>query len=386
MKASTRAIHGRSDQSYHSAVYPIYQSSTFGVARSDDYAAIMSGEAEDAYVYSRLHNPTVSNVEERLAALEGAEAGAMFSSGMAAITAAILSVAKAGDTVIAIRPLYGGTYHFFSYTLARMGIKAVLVDPEDAYDLRRTAPDAVLVYFETPTNPTLRCVSIADVVASAREIGAEVIVDNTFASPVNQRPLELGANTVIHSATKYLGGHSDIVAGAVVTDAGRMVEVRDLLKSLGGCTSPFDAFLLDRSLKTLVARVRQHNETACQLADFFASESRVQAVHFPGLSSSPDHEIARSQMDGFGGMLAIDLGSEDAAKYFCDSLEIGLNAVSLGGVETLVTIPALSTHAKVEDDERRIAGVTPGLVRISAGLEAVEDLIADFEQALVAVY
>ena len=341
----------------------------------------MRGE-EDFYIYSRIHNPTVRNVEEKLAALENAEDGALFSSGMAAITSAILSVVKAGNTIAASQYLFGTTHRFLDRVLPRFGIQTVFLDDDDLYQLHRHVPDAKLVYFETPINPTCKCVSIERVVAAARETGAAIIMDNTFASPVNQNPIDFGVDVVVHSATKYIGGHGDIVAGAALGSKARMKAVRDQRTMFGGCLNAQDAFLLDRSLKTLDMRVRQQNANALALAEFFAQERRLARVYYPGLPDSPDHTIAKAQMRGFGGMLCIELDSLDAAKAFCDSLQVAVNATSLGSVETLASIPVLTSHAFMTDDELHAAGVTPGMVRISAGVEDIGDLIEDFKAAL----
>lgn len=381
---STRAIHGRRDPLYRSSAYPIYQSAGFAVSRSDDYDRYLRGE-EEFYIYSRIHNPTVRNVEEKLAALENAEDGALFASGMAAITSAILSVVQAGDTVAASKSLFGTTLRFLDRAARRFGIDTIFLDDEALYQLPRRAPGAKLVYFETPVNPHCRCLSIERVAAAARETGAVTIIDNTFASPINQNPIDFGVDIVVHSATKYIGGHGDIVAGAAVGSKAHIKAVRDQRTMFGGCINAQDAFLLDRSLKTLEMRVQQQNANALALAEFFAHEQRVQRVYYPGLPDSPDHETAKAQMRGFGGMLCIELDSLDAAKAFCDSVQVAVNATSLGSIETLVSIPVLNSHAFLNDDELRAAGVTPGMVRISAGVEDTDDLIEDFKQALTRI-
>jgi cystathionine beta-lyase/cystathionine gamma-synthase len=381
---STRAIHGRRDTSYRGGVYPIYQTTTFAVERSEDYDRYIRGE-EDFYIYSRYHNPTVRNVEEKLAKLENGEDALMFSSGMAAITSAILAFVQSGDLVAASRRLYGVTYRFLRDVAPKYGIRAVFLDDDDLYRVDQVAPNAKLVYFETPINPTSAVVSIPQVVAAAQQIGAISMMDNTFASPINQNPLDFGVDVVVHSATKYIGGHSDVMAGAVITSKALMKGVRDNLKMFGGCINPLDAYLLDRSLKTLKVRVEGQNANALKLAEFFCAERKVRRVYYPGLPSSPAYAIARQQMHGFGGMLCVELDSLDAAKSLCDSLQVALNATSLGGVETLVSIPVLSSHINMSDDELRAAGVAPGMVRISVGLEDADDLIADFQAALAAI-
>ncbi|MCU0513358.1 MAG: PLP-dependent aspartate aminotransferase family protein [Anaerolineae bacterium] len=384
---ATQAIHGQVDALHRAAVFPLYLASTFAVPDSDMFAHYLNGdpEAANTYVYSRYGNPTVRNVEERLAVLEQAEDCLLFNSGMSAITAAILSVARAGDTVVASRPLYGGSYHLLREIAPRLGLKTRLLEAHQLYELARYAPEAKLVFFETPANPTCLCHSIPQIVAAARQVGAATMVDNTFASPINQTPLALGVDVVVHSATKYLGGHSDLIAGAVMTSRERIEAVREMAIFFGGYGNAFDAFLIDRSLKTLTVRMQAHNAAAAQIAAFFAAEPKVRAVYYPGLPGTPDYEIARQQMHGFGGMMAIELADTAAAKTFCDALRVGLNAVSLGGVETLLTIPVLSTHAKVDDEERRIARVQPGTVRVSIGLEDPADLLADFAAALARV-
>jgi cystathionine beta-lyase/cystathionine gamma-synthase len=379
---STRAIHGRRDPQYRGSAYPIYQSAGFAVNTSDDYERYLRGE-EDFYIYSRIHNPTVRNVEEKLAQLENAEDGVLFASGMAAITSAILSVVKAGNTIAASQYLFGTTLRFLDRVLPRFGIQTVFLDDDDFYQLQQHVPDAKLVYFETPINPTCKCLDIRRVVTAAREIGAVTMLDNTFASPINQNPIDFGVDMVVHSATKYIGGHGDIVAGAAMGSKAHMKAVRDQRTMFGGCVNAQDAFLLDRSLKTLAMRIQQQNTNALALAQFFADERRIQKVYYPGLPDSPDHAIAKAQMHGFGGMLCIEFDSLDAAKMFCDSVDVAVNATSLGSIETLVSIPVLNSHAFLNDDELRAAGVTPGMVRISAGVEAIDDLIADFKQALV---
>jgi len=382
-QTATQAVHGRRDTTFRSANYPIYNSTTFAVTRSADYASF--GRDRDVAIYTRYSNPTIRNVEEKLARLEQAEDGVLFASGMAAVTTTLLALLSAGEAVAASARLYGVTHRFLRDVAPRLGIDVRFLDDDELYDLARCAPRVKLVYFETPVNPTCACLDIGAVVEAARRVGALTVVDNTFASPVNQNPLSLGVDLVLHSATKYLGGHSDLMAGAVLGPAGLIDTVHRAMVVFGGCSNPSEAALLDRSLKTLAVRVAAHNQTAQTLAEFFADEPKVRQVHYPGLPSSPDHETAKRQMRGFGGMLAIELADLEAASRFCDALEIALNATSLGGVETLVSIPALTSHTGLSEAELRRAGVAPGTVRISAGLEDVNDLIADFRQALAQV-
>jgi cystathionine beta-lyase/cystathionine gamma-synthase len=378
---ATRAIHGRRDSEPLGANYPIHTSTTFAVPDSDTYEK----DWDTFHFYTRISNPTIRYVEEKLAALEGAEDAALFSSGMAAIASTFLTFVGSGDTVAASRHIYGGAYHLLRDIVPQFGIAVHFLDDDELYNLQEYAPNAKLVHFETPVNPTSRCVSIAEVVASAKQIGAITTIDSTFASPINQNPLAMGVDIVLHSATKYLGGHSDIMAGAAMGSNEHLKRIRERRKLFGGNSNPFEASLLDRSLKTLKVRVEAHNRSALALAEFFQTQPNVRKVHYPGLPSSPDYAVASSQMSGFGGMLAIELEDLRAAKIFCDSLELALNAVSLGGVDTLVSIPVLATHIKMNDEELAAAHVTPGTIRISIGLEDVEDLMADFEQALARV-
>lgn len=382
---ATQAIHGRRDTSYHSVNYPVYNSSTFAVNSSDDYEGIFDQGGDDRYSYTRYGNPTVRNVEEKLAKLEHGEDAVLFSSGMAAITAALLSLVDKDDGLAVSSRLYGVTHDFVRNFLPRFGIDVHFLDEDELYDLPRYAPNVKAVYFETPNNPNCACVSIPQVVEAAKQIGAVTIVDNTFASPVNQNPLDLGVDVVLHSVTKYIGGHSDLMAGAVISRKALIQPIHYMMTLLGGCINPQDAALIDRSLKTLIVRVTQQNENAQRLAEFFSADKKVKRVHYPGLSDSPYHAVAKAQMSGFGGMMAIDLEDLDAAKTFCDSLELAFNATSLGGVDTLVSLPVLTSQRHFSEEELRAIDVTPGTIRISIGLEDVDDLIRDFEQALAKV-
>jgi len=378
---ATDTIHGTRDSSQRSVTYPIYQTAAFAVESSDGYAHINDYNA-DAFFYSRYDNPTLRQVSEKLARLEHAEDCLLFASGMNAITTVFLGLLRTGDTLVASRALYGGTVTFLRDYAPRFGINVVLLDTEELYEAEKYVPEAKVIYFETPVNPRCDCLSIQRVVAAANRIGALVVKDNTFASPINQTPLDFGVDLVIHSATKYLGGHSDITAGAVMGRHELMKTVFSARKVFGGTTSPHDAFLLDRSLKTLELRMAQHNTSALALAQFFEHQPKVQQVFYPGLPSSPDYAVACEQMRGFGGMLCIALENLDAAKTLCDHLQIGLNVAHLGTAETLVSIPVLTSHSMLNAEELKKAGLTPGMVRISVGLENTDDLVADFAQAL----
>ncbi len=378
---ATTAILGTKDRLYRGANYPVYTSTTFAVEKSDDYDKFI-GDAEDFFIYSRYSNPTVRNVEKKLASLENAEDALLFSSGMAAITSSILAFVKKGDSIVALRRLYGMAYRFLRDIVPNFGIRVHFVEESGLYKAYSTYPDAKLYYFETPVNPTTDCISIEKTVRSAKRTGAVTIVDNTFASPINQNPIDMGVDVVVHSATKYIGGHSDIMAGAAVSSREKIAGIREMLKAFGGCINPIDAYMLDRSLKTLKVRVEQQNKSAQRIAEFFRRQKKVKKVYYPGLPSSGSYRTARRQMTGFGGMLCIELADLQCAKKFCDNLEIGLNATSLGGVETLVSIPVLTSHIKMSPNELRSAHVSEGMVRISVGLEDTQDLILDFKNSL----
>jgi cystathionine beta-lyase/cystathionine gamma-synthase len=335
-------------------------------------------------LYSRYGNPTVQAVEAKLAALEGAEEALVFSSGMAATSAAVLGLVESGDEIVCSAAIYGGTLHLLTDLLPRLGLQARFVTLEElARPKGILGPRTRLVWFESPINPTLRCVDIRAVAAACRERGVVSVLDNTFASPVNQTPVALGVDLVMHSATKYLNGHSDVTAGVLAGSralVGRLASVRRLL---GGVLDPQAAYALGRGLKTLGVRVARHNESALALARWLEQSGRVRQVYHPGLPSHPDHAIARAQMRGFGGMVCIDLdgGFERASRFF-DRLRVFKRAASLGGVESLCSLPVLTSHWNYSDEQLRRAGVTPGMARLSVGLEDVDDLTADLDQAL----
>lgn len=384
---ATRAIHvGYDPASEQGALNPpVYMTSTYTFETVEDGAAIFAGE-KPGYVYGRNRNPTQSILETRIADLEGAEAGLAFASGMAAITATILTLASAGDTVVIDTTLYGNTFAFFTKGLTRFGIEVVVVDladPQAFADALDRRPK--LVYFETPANPTLRIVDIAAVARAAKAAGALTIVDNTFATPALQRPVEHGADLVVHSATKFIGGHGDLIAGLLVGPADIVKQVRLAgLRYLTGATiAPLTAFLLLRGLKTLELRVERHSASAALIAERLRSNPAVAHIHYPGLADDPGHAIAARQMSAFGGLLALELkGGVEAGRRFMNRLVLAHRAVSLGDAETLVQHPASMTHAVYPPEERRRHGITDGLVRLSVGLEAVADILADLEQAL----
>ena len=395
LSLSTRAIHGNKLYAYKGPVsLPIYQTSTYRFESSEDAIRYAKGDPS-VYVYTRYHNPTVHDVEEKLALMENSQAAALFSSGMAAISTAILAITKTGDEIVSTPALYGGTYRFFRDELPKHNIKVSYIEPGNLTDLQKLiTPRTTMVFLETPTNPTLDLVDIAETVAQTRraekKIGRRitVMIDNTFASIVNQDPFSMGVDVIVESATKYLGGHSDIMAGVVIGDADYIKQVKGLAKHFGGCADPFAAYLLFRSLKTFELRVHRQNENALTLARALEKHPKVNRVLYPGLPSHPKHQLAKKQMREFGGMVTIEvrpskkLSPVEGAVRVCDNLKIAVNAMSLGGVETLVSIPVYSSHVFMKDEELKKHGVTPGMIRISVGVEGVEDLISDFRQAL----
>ena len=359
-----------------SVVFPIYQGTVFTYEGGTDYNDIR---------YLRLSStPSQQYLHRKLAALEGAEAALATSSGMAAVTACLLTFLKSGDHVIAGDTLYGGTHSFLKTDVPGLGIGCTFVDankPETWAAAARPSTRVILV--ETITNPTMRVAPLDEVVRFARERRLVSIVDNTFATPVNFRPLAIGFDLAFHSATKYLNGHSDLVAGCVVGSQEMVEKVRRTLNHYGGCLDPHAGFLLARGMKTLALRVKAQNGNALALAGMLAAHPKVAAVNYPGLETHPDHRHARALLSGFGGMLSLRLkGGLAAVDRFIAALAIPFHAPSLGGVETLVVRPAMTSHAGMKKEEREAIGVTDDLVRVSCGIEAAEDLVDDFRQAL----
>ncbi len=382
----TRAVHAGDDANETSAVaMPIFQSSTFRFDSAAHGAALSAAKAP-THLYTRWGNPTTRAAELAVASLERGEAALAFSSGMAAGSTAVLSVVKAGDHVVAAASLYAGMVELFERVLPAFGVTTTFVDATDASSFDRATRDATRLYYvETPANPTLALTDLAAVAAAARARSIFTIADNTWASPFNQRPLELGIDAVIHSATKYLGGHTDVISGVAIGTTAWIERVWPFFKVFGGCPSPHDSYLLLRGVKTIGIRVERQNDTALRVARHLEAHPRVATVYYPGLESHPQHALARRQMDGFGGMLSFEVkGGVDAGRRLLESLELVVHAVSLGGVETLAAHPASTTHAPLTQPERERAGITDGLIRISIGLESADDLIADFDRALSA--
>ena len=364
---------------------PIFQTST--------YVQESFGKPRSGYEYARTKNPTRLALEQLLAALEGGAAGHAFASGMAAITTMMLALVKGGDHVVVSRDTYGGTYRLFSKVLAPFGVLFDYVDTSDLSAVKAAIrPATRMIYAETPTNPTMEIADLAAIAAIAREASARggakvrLAVDNTFATPFFQKPLALGADVVVHSTTKYLNGHSDSVGGAVVcADPEDGAKIGFVQNAAGGILSPFDSFLVTRGIKTLPIRMRAHDASGRTVAAFLVKHPKVSRVLYPGLPTHPGHALAARQMSGFGGMISFDLGSEEAAKRMLDRVKLCALGESLGGVESLISHPATMTHASVEPAERERRGITPGLVRVSVGIEDVADILADLDRALSAV-
>jgi methionine-gamma-lyase len=381
---STLAIHAGEKRSQVSVPVgtSIARTANFTFANTEEMKRWAEGKSP-AYIYTRYGNPTLAIAEEKIAALEGAEAAIVAASGMAAISSALLSILKAGDEVIATRALYGGSYRLMRDIFPRMGIVVRHVETDLAGIERLVNPRTRALYIETPTNPTLRLVDLQKAVSFAKEWDLLSLIDNTFATPVVQKPIKMGFDLVVHSATKYLAGHSDVIAGVAVGSHSLIEKIRDMIIYLGGSMDPEAAFLLIRGMKTLQVRVPRQCQTALTVARYLEEHPKVARVHYPGLPSHPDHKLAKRQMKGFGAMMAFDLkGGLAAARRFCDRTRVFLLAASLGGVESLVVLPIYSSHYRLSAAELRAAGVEPGTVRVSIGLEDPADLIEDLRQAL----
>jgi methionine-gamma-lyase len=361
---------------------PICRTSTFTFSSTAEMKLWAEGKSK-AYIYTRYGNPTLAVAEGKIAALEGGEAAVVTASGMAAISSALLGVLKCGDELISTAQVYGGSYRLMRDVFPDMGIRVHQVGT-DLADIEKLANSRTkCLYVETPTNPTLRLVDLHKAIAFAKKHKLISIIDNTFATPVLQNPLAMGFDIVVHSATKALAGHSDVLAGAAVGNKLWMDRVRHMVIYLGGSMDPDAAYLLIRGIRTLGVRVERQCANAMAVAKFLEKHPKVAHVHYPGLTSHPDHKLAKKQMRGFGTMLAFDLkGGLPAARRFCDRVKLFLLAASLGGVESLVILPIYSSHYNMSDEELQRANVSPGTVRVSIGLEESADLIADLKQAL----
>ncbi len=385
---TTELLHGsRLKDQYGAHVTPIYNTSTFVFDSTEQGAARFALE-EPGYIYTRVGNPTTNELEQTLAKLEGGEAAIVASSGMGAITATIWTYISAGEEIIADKTLYGCTFEFLTHHISRFGVKVHFIDMTDEEALRNALNEKTrIVYLETPANPTLKITDIAKTAEIAHSFNPEikVICDNTFCTPYIQRPLELGADIVVHSATKYLNGHGDLLAGAIISDAETIGNI--LLVGIkvmtGAVLAPNESYLLMRGLKTLAVRMDRHCSNAMKVAEFLNSHEKIETVYFPGLADHPGHDIAEKQMSSFGAMISfIVKGGRKNAAVVADSVKIAALAVSLGSPETLIEHPASMTHSTYNDEELLEAGIPGGLVRLSVGLEDPEDIISDLAQAL----
>jgi cystathionine gamma-lyase/homocysteine desulfhydrase len=376
MKRKTKLIHGgiSNDPATGAVTFPIYQVSTYkqeGIG------------GHKGFEYSRTGNPTRHALEELIKDIEGGTAGFAFGSGMAAITA-VMMLFNSGDHVVLTDDVYGGTFRVMTKVLNRLGIESTFVDTSDLETLKSVIrPNTKAVYIETPTNPLLKVTDIEVVAGLAKEHGLLTIVDNTFSTPYWQNPLELGADIVLHSATKYLGGHSDVVAGLVVVNSDKLAEdLHFVQNSTGGILGPQDSFYLIRGIRTLGVRMEEIERNTEAIVEFLQAHPKVDKVFYPGLETHPNHEIAKKQARGYGGMISFDVGSEENANKLLSKIKYFTLAESLGAIESLISVPAKMTHASIPAERRAELGITEGLVRISVGIEDVEDLIEDLEQAL----
>jgi cystathionine beta-lyase/cystathionine gamma-synthase len=363
---------------------PIYSTSTFEFGSAAELEAYQQGRST-SYIYSRYANPTVQAVETKLAAVEGGEAAMVLASGMAATSTALFGLLQSGDEVICASAIYGGTLQVLTKFLEHFGVRTRFASMEELGHLESIiSPKTKVVWFESPINPTLRCVDIAVVAAACRAKGVVSIVDNTFASPVNQQPLALGADLVMHSATKYLNGHTDVTAGVLVGSKALIDRLMTARKLLGGVLEPASAYAHGRGMKTLSVRVERQNANALAVAQWLESHPQISRVFYPGLESHPDHAIASRQMKGFGGMVCFEVRGGQAGAYaLFDKVKLIKRAASLGGTESLCSLPILTSQYGLTDEQLADAGVTRGMVRLSVGLEDPSDLIADLDQALV---
>lgn len=386
----TMSIHtGNHKNPFGALAVPIYQTSTF-VFDSAEQGGKRFALEEEGYIYSRLGNPTTAVFEEKIAALEGGEAAVATSSGIGAITSTLWTLLKAGDHVIADKTLYGCTFAYLNHGVAKFGVEVDFIDTSDLELVRKTIKSNTrVVYLETPANPNMKVVDIKAVAEIAHtNPNTLVVVDNTFATPFCQRPLELGCDVVVHSVTKYLNGHGDVIAGVVISkkeiiDQVRLVGVKDMTGSVLG---PTEAFYIIRGMKTFELRMRRHCENAMKVAEYLEAHDKIEKVYYPGLKSHDGYEVASKQMDAFGGILAFELkGGFEAGKTLLNNVKMAALAVSLGDAETLIQHPASMTHSPYTKEERLAAGITDGLVRLSVGLENIEDIIADLEYGLAQI-
>lgn len=372
LKKDTKCIHSGSvvDETYKGTVSPIYPATAY------DYVDV------DIYAYPRYFNtPNQKGVVKKVCDLENAEDGILFSSGMAAITTALFGLLKAGDHAIFQNDLYGGTHHAVTTHMDRFGIEYTLMDSMDARDYENAIQkNTRLIYIETPSNPLLKIISLSSIARLAKAHNIITMVDNTFASPINQNPIDHGIDVVLHSATKYLGGHSDICAGVLATSCQVCEKIQKSAINFGGSLNAQMSYLLERSIKTLGLRVRQQNENAQKVSEFLSRHAKIDKVYYPGLANHEGHELAKTQMKGFGGMLSFEVQTDP--DRFVKALKLIKSAMSLGGVESTITCPAQTSHSKISAEERQKVGIKDNLLRLSVGIEDAEDLMADLDQAI----
>ena len=386
VKFDTVEVHaGEPRDTYGSLIPPIYQTSTFYFASTDD-AVKACGDYAESFAYSRITNPSLDYMEQKLAALEHDKGAVSYASGMGAVAGALFAALKCGDHVIFTKAKYSGTEDITSDWLPRFGIEHDSFQADHLEELEPLIkPNTKVIYVETPANPTMVLVDLAEVAKIAHRHGAKVFVDNTFATPYNTNPLDLGVDVVIHSLTKYIGGHGDLLGGAVISNDTEFLRQCRLgtLMHFGAVMAPFTAFLVCRGMKTLGVRMRQHNENALKIARWLEADPRIETVRYPFLESNPQYDIAKKQMRGGGGMISFDVkGGLEAGKKFINSLKLCTLAVSLGDTETLVEQAAAMTHTMIPKEVREAAGITDGMIRMSVGLEDPDDIIADLDQAL----
>lgn len=385
-RIGTEFVHGTDgvDPNTGAISPPIYQTSTFAFKSAEQGAAIFYG-SEDGYVYTRISNPTNDRLAKKMARLESAEAALTFASGLAAIAACVTTLTEKGESFIADDTIYGGTHAMFKDIIPRFGITPIRIDCSDVNNTKKALNESVKwIFIETPANPTMKVIDIEEHVKLARESSIPLVVDNTFATPFFQRPIELGADVVVHSATKYISGHGDVVGGIVLGKKDFIKKMKEgALSHMGACMSPFNAWLLLRGLKTLGVRMERHAFNAQRIAQFLNNHPKISRVYYPGLSTDRFHEVAKRQMSGMGGMIAFEMkGGLTAGAKLVNNVRLCTLAVSLGECDTLIEHPASMTHSTMTEEERMAVGITEGLVRVSVGIEDVNDLIEDLKQAL----
>lgn len=382
---TTNLVHigERPDPTSGSVIPPIYQTTTFAFETNESILDLMEGRST-GYIYTRYGNPNYTMVEEKIAFLEDAESGLVLASGMAATSTAIMAIVKAGEHIITHADIYGGSFGLFHDILPRFGIETSFVDCSDFSQIEEAVKDNTRVIFlETPSNPVLKIFDIRKISEFAHSREIQVIVDNTFATPYNQKPLNLGADVVVHSCTKYLNGHSDVMAGAIVGNKNYINECVNIFRKLGGNLNGFDAWLLLRGMKTFGLRMERHNKNAQTVAEYLSKHPLAERVHYPGLPEHEQYELAKSQMTGFSGVIGLELrGGQEMINKILNRMKLFTRAVSLGSVESLITQPVAAVHFNVPTNFRKLGGIADNLVRISVGIEETEDIIADLDQAL----